>query len=758
MRKYLKPLFFLMLLIPVFAGAQDMIRVDSLVTELERESTDTTRCRIMLEIATSYKTTDTTIALEYLRNVKSLARELPDKSYLGRCFEIEGEMKVHFGRYDEAIIDYDRAMAFYNEADNDIGYYETMKDKGNVYLYKGVFPRAMNYYETALDYYRRNNMVDGASRCLNNMGIIYKNQGRYVNALSVYDESISIIDPEQYPMQIAKGYINMGTVFVYLGTYERALEYFEKALEISEKAGSRQDIALCLINSGVVQNKCSNFQEALELYNRALEIGRAIGDPIMVSNCLINIGTNYSILGKHKEGLQYVERGRDMKVELGDRRAISNCLIHMAEIHSKLEEYDRATELFMEAIPIKEELSDQEALVRCYLGLASISFSRRNFSNANLMSDRALEIASELHSMEHITTGYNIKSDIAEARGDFRSAYQYATTSDLYRDSMIDEATSRAAMEMEFRHRSRALEKENNNLKIQSELTSQLMRKRTALMYSVAGIAILLTALVILGGYFLRRLKHSSLKLEEKNLVITRQNMELDAMNRTKDRMMSIIAHDLRGTMGNQITAIEVLHRVETSGRSDFDRKKLMGNLKHSASYSLELLENLLLWSRLEETDTYYNPGEVSLDIIVTGCMALFDESAHIKNISVIKQIDDGLTMHADRIMLEAIIRNLLSNAIKFTESGGSISITAQLKEETIRIAVADNGIGMTEKQSEKLLHKGGFSSRGTANEKGAGIGMTLVREFTTLHRGKLTIKSKSGEGTSVTISFPRGN
>jgi signal transduction histidine kinase/Tfp pilus assembly protein PilF len=755
MRNFLKLLVFLMLLNPIATRAQDRLRIDSLVTELDNESSDSVRCRLMLEIASVHKNSDTTIALDYLQKVKSLAREVQDKNYLGRCFQLEGQMKVHFGRYDEAIIDYDRALAFYNEADNDVAYYETMKDKGNVYLYRGVYSRAMNYYETALDFYRRNNMVDGASRCLNNMGIIYKNQGKYVEALSVYDESINIIDAEKEAMQVAKGFINMGNVFVYLGTYERALEYFEKALVISEKEQSQQNIALCLVNSGVVQNKCGRFQEAAEYYNQALALGRETGDPIMISNCLINIGTNYSAMGKHIEGLKYVEMGRKIKIELGDVRTISNCLIHMAEIHSRMEEYDQARNLFMEAIPIKKELSDTEALVRCYLGLSAISFDRRNFNNANQMLDRALESAIEINSLEHLSTGYGIKKDIAEASGDYRSAYQFANLHNLYIDSMMGEATSRAAMEMEFKHRSSALEKENNNLKIQSELASQLMKKRNALMQSVAGIAILLAALVILGGYFLRRLRQSSLKLEEKNLVITRQNMELDNMNSTKDRMMSIIAHDLRGTMGNQITAIDVLHRIEISGQKDFDRKKLLGNLKNSASFSLELLENLLLWSRLGDNETFYNPREISLDMIVVGCISLFDESALIKEITVEKRMDEEITINADRIMLEAIIRNLLSNAIKFSEQGGDITISAQQNENTIFVEVEDNGVGMTEELIKKVLHNGGFSSRGTANEKGAGIGMTLIREFTAIHKGLLVITSKPGEGTKASLSFP---
>jgi len=755
MKELLKLLFILLLLTPVPAAAQEKYRMDSLITELERELDDTIRCRMMLEIAEAYNTSDTTISIEYLRRIKSLGAGLANKSYLGRAYELEGEIKANFGLYEEAVFAYDRAMASYSESDNHIAYYEAMKDKGNVYLYQGNYTQAMNYYETALDYYRRNNLAEGASRCLNNMGIIYKNQGKYVDALRTYKESLSIIDPDEDPMQVANGYINMGNVFVYLGTYERALEYFEKAREIAEKEGSVKSRALCLINSGVVLNKLNSFQKAEEYYQRALELGTSIDDPTMVSNCLINIGTNLSSMGNHELGLDYVERGQEIKVVLGDLKAISNCLIHKAEIYSKMEEYDLASELFMEAIPVKEELGDVEALTRCYLGLARILYAYNNFTTAGEMSDKALGTAREINSLEHLTSGYGIKRDIALARNDYRSAYNYEYIHNAYHDSVMDEATSKAAMEMEYRYRSRALKIENNNLKIQSELANQLMKKKNALMKSVTGIAILLVALLFLGAYFLRRMRLSSMKLEEKNLVITRQNMELDNMNSTKDRMMSIIAHDLRGTMGNQITAIDVLHRVEASGNKDFDRKKLMGNLKNSASYSLELLENLLHWSRLEENASHFHPQEIDLNTIVAGCTSLFDETAMIKKISVEKKMEDGVQLKGDRIMLEAIIRNLLSNAIKFTNHGGSIIISAKKEKNMILVEVADSGVGMTKERIDKVMYNGGYTSRGTANEKGAGIGMTLVREFTAIHKGSLDIKSEPGAGTRVSISFP---
>jgi two-component system sensor histidine kinase/response regulator len=256
-------------------------------------------------------------------------------------------------------------------------------------------------------------------------------------------------------------------------------------------------------------------------------------------------------------------------------------------------------------------------------------------------------------------------------------------------------------------------------------------------------------------GYFLRRLRFSSQKLEEKNLVITRQNLELDNLNRNKDRMMSIIAHDLRGTIGNQLTAIEVMHRVEDMEQAGIDRKNLLGNLKHSASYSLELLENLLHWSRLEEAGNFFHPEEISLNMVVAGCISLFDETARNKELTIQQRVDESIRINADRIMLEAIIRNLLSNAIKFSEPGGAISLEGKQEDGSVVVVVADQGIGMTREQIRKVMKNGGYTRRGTSNEKGAGIGLTLVREFTTIHRGTLDISSEEGNGTTMVVSFP---
>lgn len=735
------------------ADGQDLR--DSLEAQIEQNIDDSIRMRLLFDLAEEVGPSDTLLSFSYLERGKSLAELLNDKSGLGRFYKIHGAIDARLGSYEEALLHYDRALAYFNESEDHLNFFETIKQKGNVYLFRSDYAQAMNLYQTALEFYRGNNMAIGISRCLNNMGIIHKNRGDYVEALSVYEESIIYLDSLEDALDISQAYINMGNVFVYLGSYERALDYFSRALEISEQINSRRNISLCLSNSGVIQNKIGNYNEALNLYQRSLLVSRAENDLVQISNCLINIGTNFADMGDPGRGLNYVQQGMEIKLDLGDERTISNCYIHLAEIHYMMGETDTAIALFNRAIPQKKLLNEPDGLIRSYLGLGSIAFDQGRYSEAEQMVDMALEIASEIGAMEYIADGYFIKREIAVERDNYSSAYNYAMQYQLYADSLMDQATSKAAMEMEFRNRSRALQQEVENLRIQSNLDQLLVRKRTLVFRSSLVIVLMLLIGLILVLYFMRRFKNATIKLEEKNLVITRQNLKLDQVNKTKDRMMSIIAHDLRGTIGNQLTAVEVLHRIEGDDKVEIDRKRLLGNLKNSASYSLELLENLLHWSRLEEGASNYHPEEVKLNTLVSNCLSLYNENAKSKELEIVKKIDGIITCYGDKIMMETIFRNLISNAIKFSNPGGTITIGLSSVDGMVHFWVSDQGIGMTEEEARKVVLNGGVSRRGTANEKGAGMGLTLVQEFTKLHNGELTIQSEPDNGSTFEVIIP---
>ena len=754
------PLLRTLLLIPLLwtisqsdAAGQD--RRDQLTEQLEGNVADSTRMRLLFDLADEVGAADTLLAFSLLDQGKEIADRLSDSRGTGRYFLVLGRINSRLGQYDQANLHFDRALAYFNDADDQLLFYETMKEKGNVHLFRSEYAQAMNDYEAALEYYRRVNYTIGISRCLNNMGIIQKNRGDYVDALTYYQESVVYLDSVLHAHDIAQTYNNMGNLFVYLGGYERALEYFGKALEIAQRNNYPHLISLCLSNSGVIQNKIGNYEQALNLYQRSLGVSRSLNDPVQTSNCLINIGTNYADMGKPEQGLDYVQQGMEMKMELGDERITSNCYINLADIYTSMGEYGQATELLNEAIPVKERLNDRDGLIRCYLGLGSVALEQERLREAERMADTALQIAGEMHALEYIAEGYRIKKEIAAARNDYLSAYRYELQHHLYTDSLMDEATAKAAMEMEFRTRSNLLQQEVENLRIQSNLDQLLMRKRTTVFYSSLAIATLLLVGFILVLYFMRRSRRTSLKLEEKNLVITKQNLKLDQVNKTKDRIMSIIAHDLRGTIGNQLTAVEVLNRIEGEQNVEIDRKRLLGNLKNSASYSLELLENLLHWSRLEEGLSNYHPEEVKLNTLVSNCLSLYSESVLNKDLKFIREIDGTISCYADKIMMETVYRNLISNAIKFSNPGGTITIGLSKAEGQTHFWVRDQGIGMSKEEIEKIAKNGGNSRRGTANEKGTGMGLTLVREFTRIHNGKFLITSEPAKGSTFEVVIP---
>ena len=743
---------FTLVLLSAQLPATDQLKQDSLKLQIEGDIADSTRYRLLFELAEDLGTTDTILAYSYLERAKEIVESLNDLQGLGRYYKVLGKIKARCGLYDQAILNYDHALNYFVEADDQLGFFETTKQKGNVHLFRSEYSQAMSHYELAMSYYRKTDNVIGISHCLNNMGIIHKNRGDYVEALSVYQESVLYLDSVRNALDIAQAYINMGNLFVLLGGYERALEYFGKALEISERNNYQHNISLSLSNSGVIQNKIGNYDEALKLYQRSLEVSKSLNDPVQRSNCLINIGTNYADMGEPERGLEYVQEGMEIKVELGDDRTISNCYIHLADIYSMMEEYEKAIELLNRAIPVKEQLDEPEGLIRSYLGLGNAALKQGRYGEADRMADMGLEIAREIKAMEYIAQGYLIKREIAVKLGNYRSAYQYAMQHHLYTDSLVDKATAKAAMEMEFRTRSRVLQQENENLKIQSNLDNLLVRKRTTVFHSILGISAALLLGFILVLYYMRRHKNTSLKLEEKNLVITKQNLKLDQVNKTKDRMMSIIAHDLRGTIGNQLTAVEVLNRIEGDDKVEIDRKRLLSNLKNSASYSLELLENLLHWSRLEEGASNYHPEEVKLNTLVSNCLSLYSESAKNKELTLVRDIKETITCNFDKIMMETIYRNLISNAIKFSNPGGTITIGLNKTDGMTHFRVTDQGIGMSEEELHKLTQNGGNTRRGTANEKGAGMGLSLVREFTKIHNGELFITSEPDKGSTFEV------
>lgn len=238
--------------------------------------------------------------------------------------------------------------------------------------------------------------------------------------------------------------------------------------------------------------------------------------------------------------------------------------------------------------------------------------------------------------------------------------------------------------------------------------------------------------------------------------ILLRQNEKrLRETIATKDKFLSIIAHDLRSPFNSILGFLDILEN-QYDDFDDFERKGYITLINENATKTLKLLDNLLVWARAQTGKIAFNPIAQKLLPVVKQVAETMDSSLRFKNLQLTFKISSGLEIYADTNMLKTIIRNLLSNAIKYSFQNGIIRIEAISSGNATRIAISDNGIGMAEEIRSKLFKiDEHVSIPGTANEPGSGLGLILCKDFIERHSGNILVKSETGKGCLFNLVFP---
>jgi len=223
----------------------------------------------------------------------------------------------------------------------------------------------------------------------------------------------------------------------------------------------------------------------------------------------------------------------------------------------------------------------------------------------------------------------------------------------------------------------------------------------------------------------------------------------------TKDKLFSVIAHDLRGPIGGIANLLDTLS-TDFPEMDSVQVGEFIETLRAASWNTYRLLENLLAWSSSQRGETPFRQESLRLLPLVEECRSIFDLNAGEKGIRIGTSIEDGLEARADPEQLKTLLRNLISNAVKFTSRGGAVSISARREEGGILIEVRDDGIGMDRAQLGALFDFGAAPSRsGTANERGTGLGLALCKEIVDLHGGRIEVASESGKGSAFSVFLP---
>lgn len=242
----------------------------------------------------------------------------------------------------------------------------------------------------------------------------------------------------------------------------------------------------------------------------------------------------------------------------------------------------------------------------------------------------------------------------------------------------------------------------------------------------------------------------------KKNYYLTQQLLEskandLERLNQTKNKLFSIVSHDLRAPIATVQGYLEAISHMDMSKENWEDVK---GRLIQMTQSTDNMLSNLLVWSKSQMDGIKYDKKQINLSESLSPVIEVFQSIAIVKKISLDYSIDQSLFVNSDQNMLQLVVRNFLSNAIKFTHPGGSISLKVISDEQNYIIQISDTGVGMTEEIKNSLFNVTAESSYGTKNEKGIGLGLNLCKEFTEIQGGKIWFKSTLGQGSTFFISL----
>lgn len=229
---------------------------------------------------------------------------------------------------------------------------------------------------------------------------------------------------------------------------------------------------------------------------------------------------------------------------------------------------------------------------------------------------------------------------------------------------------------------------------------------------------------------------------------------KLRVANNTKDKMFSLIAHDLRGAIGNVSNGLRMYLGEEDLNLSENDKEEFLQALFNSSESAYELMENLLFWAKNQTSTLSANKQTIDASSLINSNIGLYTDLAKIKSINLFSSKNPNVEVFADWNMVNTVLRNLISNAIKFTNKNGNIEVRSEIGQYFVKISVIDDGIGMMPEQIENIYD--GKTTDGTAAEKGTGLGLMLCRDFLIKNQGKMMVESEIDKGSVFSFIIPK--
>lgn len=556
--------------------------------------------------------------------------------------------------------------------------------------------------------YKKGNVL-----ALNSLGNAYWAKGSLKDGLSYFIQSKEAALEINDANLIAKNIGSMGLIYRAAGNHKAALSYYRQALPLFITLQNEERIAVTYNNMGKCFLEMAEYDSATHYFNLSYPLART-HRPGMISILTFNHSDVFFRKKDYEQAEKYLKTSLQTSHSFKDARMIIRSKQMLSEIKLAQDSIMYAKSLALEAVLKAETTTVKELMYHCYETLSHVYARTYNYD----------------------------------------SAYHFLNLFNLYKDSILNEDIQEKISFLDFEQQ----QKEIMMLTKEKKIEQEMRIKQRASIYILSVLLIVIAVLAII----LYKSKHQKTTdnkiLQLKNDEINRQKEEMAAqadklqnLNQLKNKLFSIISHDLKSPLNSLSGSLELVQR----GLIDSNEFKIfLPELIKNVSYTNTLLDNLLHWAKNQLEGPEINPENINLKKIAGLKIELLRHQAEHKKVKLNNEINEDAIVIADEIMIQIVLQNLLSNAIKFCRSGDEIFLRLDYQNEYVITCIQDTGTGIDKENLEKIFSETSFSTRGTANEKGTGLGLMLCKDFVEKNGGKIWVESNLGGGSTFYFSL----
>ncbi|MGQ8335215.1 tetratricopeptide repeat-containing sensor histidine kinase [Sunxiuqinia sp. A32] len=566
-----------------------------------------------------------------------------------------------------------------------------------------------------------------------------------------------------------KARIKLGEQFQNKYQFDKSIDNLmiaQKLLKDSDDFSLRFDIMNGL---AITHRFMKDYGKALEIFQNILDNYFFQLDVVQKFSVYNNLGIVEASQRDYSSAEKYMLEAYEIIKSADNPENLAKVSYNLGVVYVRLQEYKKADNFINSALVEYRKMSDFNGIENSTRSLAAIQLDMENYAEAERLSFQALDIARQIDNRRKILGNYKNLYLIYERLGDetsdsemLRKELEYFQKWAFLKDSMYQTEMTDKIFELEKQYET---EKKNGQIALLQK-DNQIKEEEIKLQHSQRN-SLLIFAIFILGvlGFFMYALNRNRklnrlLQAQSKRIVaqseqIFNQNKKLQKAIETRDRLFSIIAHDLRSpliSIGNFSRLIDFYLRDNKLE----ELKRVGKDLETNNDYVLELTDNLLSWAKSQSEDLDPQFERVSIKEIVEQCLEIYSSISNEKSIELSFEETEDCLLWTDRNMVKTIMRNLINNAIKFTPEHGNVAVSYQMNDNIVEINVADTGIGMSPEQVKLLFDTDQREIRkGTLGEKSTGLGLSVCKDFINALNGEINVECVENKGCTFTVSLP---